>query len=78
MERNVLNFIYMNKFAERLNYLREQNGISRRQLAERLNVSVRLISYWENGQRECDFDTLLRLSDIFDASVDYLLGKTEY
>ncbi|HCS94196.1 MAG TPA: XRE family transcriptional regulator [Clostridiales bacterium] len=68
----------MNKFAERLNYLREQNGISRRQLAERLNVSVRLISYWENGQRECDFDTLLRLSDIFDASVDYLLGKTEY
>ncbi len=78
MERNVLNFIYMNKFAERLNYLREQNGISRRQLAEQLNVSVRLISYWENGQRECDFDTLLRLSDIFDASVDYLLGKTEY
>lgn len=68
----------MNKFAERLNYLREQNGISRRQLAERLNVSVRLISYWENGQRECDFDTLLRLSDVFDASVDYLLGKTEY
>ncbi len=68
----------MNKFAERLNYLRAQNGISRRQLAERLNVSVRLISYWENGQRECDFDTLLRLSDIFDASVDYLLGKTEY
>ena len=68
----------MNKFAERLNYLREQNGISRRQLAERLKVSVRLISYWENGQRECDFDTLLRLSDIFDASVDYLLGKTEY
>ena len=68
----------MHKFAERLNYLREQNGISRRQLAERLNVSVRLISYWENGQRECDFDTLLRLSDIFDASVDYLLGKTEY
>lgn len=78
MERNVLNSIYMNKFAERLNYLREQNGISRRQLAEQLNVSVRLISYWENGQRECDFDTLLRLSDIFDASVDYLLGKTEY
>lgn len=68
----------MNKFAERLNYLREQNGISRRQLAEQLNVSVRLISYWENGQRECDFDTLLRLSDVFDASVDYLLGKTEY
>lgn len=68
----------MNKFAERLNYLRTENEMSRRQLADRLNVSVRLISYWENGQRECDFDTLLRLSEVFDVSVDYILGKTEF
>lgn len=70
--------LYMNKFAERLNYLRTENEMSRRQLADRLNVSVRLISYWENGQRECDFDTLLRLSEIFDVSVDYILGKTDF
>ena len=37
-----------NNFAEQLNALRIENDLSRSQLAEKLNVSVRLISYWEN------------------------------
>lgn len=68
----------VNKFAEQLNSLRLENNLSRVELARRLNVSTRLISYWENGQRECDFDMLLKLSSIFDVSVDFLLGKTDY
>ncbi len=52
--------------------------MSRKQLADVLNVSERLIGYWETGSRECNFDMLLRLSEFFDASVDYLLGKTDY
>lgn len=67
-----------NKFAEQLNALRIENGLSRIQLAEKLNVSVRLISYWENGQRECDFDMLIKIADLFSVSVDYLLGIKEY
>ena len=43
-----------------------------------LSVSVRLISYWENGERECSFDMLMAIADIFGVSTDYLLGKTEY
>ena len=67
-----------NLFAERIFALRNEMGLSRAQLAEKLNVSVRLISYWENGQRECNFDMLLTLSELFAVSVDFLLGKTEY
>ena len=67
-----------NKFAEQLKALRVENNLSRVQLAEKLNVSVRLISYWENGQRECDFETLIKLSEIFSVSVDCLLGIAEY
>ena len=67
-----------NNFAEQLNALRIENDLSRSQLAEKLNVSVRLISYWENGQRECDFDTLIRIAEIFSVSVDYLLGRSDY
>ena len=67
-----------NKFAERLGELRLENNLTRIQLAERLNVSVRLISYWENGQRECDFDMLIKIADIFTVSVDYLLGRKDY
>ena len=67
-----------NKFAEQLNSLRLENNLSRIQLAEKLNVSVRLISYWENGQRECDFDMLIKIADLFSVSLDYLLGRKEY
>ena len=66
------------KFFEQLSTLREENNLSRAQLAEQLNVSVRLISYWENGQRECDFDMLIKIADLFSVSVDYLLGRKEF
>ena len=68
----------MNKFNERVKDLRTENGISRAELAEKLNVSVRLIAYWEGGQRECDFDTLLKIAETFSVSVYYILGRTDY
>lgn len=68
----------MNKFAERLKNLRVESGISRARLAGELNVSERLIAYWESGQRECGFDTLIRLAEFFETSTDFLLGKTDY
>lgn len=67
-----------NKFAERLNSLRIEFNLSRIELANKLNVSVRLISYWENGKRECDFNMLIKLANIFSVSIDYLLGRTDY
>ncbi|MBE7068468.1 MAG: helix-turn-helix transcriptional regulator [Clostridiales bacterium] len=67
-----------NTFSEQLNGLRIENNLTRSQLAEKLNVSVRLISYWENGQRECDFDMLIKIADLFSVSIDYLLGRKEY
>lgn len=67
-----------NKFFERLRELRVENNVSREQLAEKLNVSVRLISYWENGQRECGFDMLIKIADFFSVSVDFLLGRVDY
>ena len=67
-----------NKFSERLKELRHETGFTRQQLANKLNVSVRLLSYWENGQRECTFDMLIALSNILNCSTDYLLGKTDF
>lgn len=70
--------INMNKFSSRLKELRTDAGLSRAKLAEILNVSTRLIAYWEAGERQCDFDTLIKISDIFNVSADYLLGRTDY
>lgn len=68
----------MNKFKDRVFELRKEKNLSRNQLAQMLSVSVRLICYWENGKRECDFDMLIALSNIFDCTIDYLLGKNDY
>lgn len=68
----------MNRFSERLKDLRTEKGLSRIQLAEKLNVSARLVAYWEKGERECGFDTVIAIADLFATSVDYLLGRTDY
>lgn len=66
-----------NKFSEQLLALRLDANLSRAELAKKLNVSVRLISYWENGKRECGFDMLIKIADIFSVSIDFLLGREE-
>ncbi|MDE6000851.1 MAG: helix-turn-helix domain-containing protein [Clostridia bacterium] len=68
----------MNKFSERLKDLRTEKALSRNQLAEKLNVSARLVAYWENGQRECSFDMLITIADLFATTIDYLIGRTDY
>ena len=68
----------MNKFGQTLNEMRLEMNISRKQLAHMLNVSERLVAYWESCQRECNFDMLIAIADIFSTSVDYLLGRTDY
>lgn len=66
-----------NKFSEQLLALRLDANLSRAELSKKLNVSVRLISYWENGKRECSFDMLLEIAELFSVSVDFLLGREE-
>lgn len=68
----------MNKFKDRLKEIRLEKKMTRKQLADKLFVSERLISYWENGKRECNFDTLIKLSEIFNVSTDFLLGKSDF
>jgi len=48
-----------------------------RELAALLNVSQNTYSQYENGVIELTAETLLRLADFYDVSVDYLLGRTD-
>lgn len=80
-QKNIL-FYYRNMsnvlFPERLKSLRLEKSMSRATLADTLGVSVRMVSYWENGERECTFEMLCAIADYFDCSTDYLLGRKEY
>lgn len=61
-------------FAERLKELRKDKNMTQVQLAEELGVSKGTVAMWEIGKREPNFETLNRLSDIFDKRIDYILG----
>lgn len=67
----------MTTLQERLKYLREQNNIKQKQLAELLGVSVRAIGYYESGQRNLDYKQIIALASFFGVSTDYLLGITD-
>ena len=68
----------MERFGKRFAELRTEKKLTRKQVAETLGVSLRLISYWENGERECDFNMLVKICALFSVSADYLLGITDY
>ena len=61
------------KLAQRIKELRQQCGISQQGLARLLQVSRPTISQIENRQRRISADELIKLSEIFDLSVDSLL-----
>ncbi len=61
---------------KRLKTLREEKGITQQQLATVINLSQQTIGHYEVGRAKPDVDTLDRLADYFNVSVDYLLGKT--
>ena len=59
--------------AEKIMKLRKQNGWSQEELACMLNVSRQSVSKWESGASIPDLDKILKISQIFEVSTDYLL-----
>ena len=62
---------------QRIKDLREDRDLKQRQLADFLNCSQQVYSNYELGQRDIPTDVLIRLSDFYGVSVDYLLGLTK-
>ena len=60
-----------------LKELRKEKGISQKQLADVVCVSQQSINKYENHNIEPDINTLVRIADYFDTSVDYLIGHSE-
>ena len=59
--------------ADKIVDLRKKNGWSQEELAEKVDVSRQSISKWESAQSVPDMAKILRLSEIFGVSTDYLL-----
>lgn len=63
--------------AERLQELRKQSGYSQEQVAEMLGLSRQAISKWESGQGKPEIDNIVKLTEIYNVSADYILLGTE-
>ena len=62
-------------FGQRLARLRKEKELTQADLATRLNVTAQAVSKWENDQATPDIDILIQLSEIFEISLDELLGR---
>ena len=64
----------MNNFNEILKYLRAEKGVGQVELATAIGVSKGIISLWENGLREPNMSSLIKLAKYFNVTIDYLVG----
>lgn len=56
---------------------RRECGLTMKQLGQMVGVSEAAISNYETGKRQADFETLLKLGDALNCSVDYLLRGSD-
>lgn len=61
----------------RLKDLREDNDVKQKELAEYLNIKQNTYSQYENGKREIPLETLWKLADFYNTSIDYIIGRTD-
>lgn len=59
--------------SEKLRYYRKQNNLTQKELADKLHVSRKTISSWENGRGYPDINSITQLSEVFGISTDNLL-----
>lgn len=64
-------------FGDRLRKLRLENNMTQENLSKKLNVSRATVGRYETDERFPDKNLLKKIADIFEVSIDYLLGRTD-
>lgn len=67
----------MQKFGDILAELREDRGLTQKQLGQILHVTGGTISNYEQGVHYPDLEKLIELADFFSVTTDYLLGLAD-
>lgn len=67
----------MTNCGHRISELRELHELTQEQLAKHLDISRAALSHYEKNRRVPDYETLNKIADFFEVTVDYLIGRTE-
>ncbi|WP_018931330.1 helix-turn-helix domain-containing protein [Gracilibacillus lacisalsi] len=62
------------EFHERLKQCREKNDLRQNEVAKKIGVRNNTLSSYESGKRTPDYETLNKLADLYDVSIDYLIN----
>lgn len=62
---------------QKIRTLREDRDLTQKQMAQYLHCSQQVYSNYELGQRDIPTDILIKLSEFYNVSTDYILGLTQ-
>lgn len=63
--------------SNKLKQLRNTTKLTQAEFAKKINVARTTYAMYEQGHRDPDYETLVRIADFFDVTTDYLLGRDE-
>ena len=65
-------------YGERLRELRKAEGLTQKQLAEKLNISQKSLSKYECERLDMNTEIIIKICKLFQVAADYLLGLGDY
>ena len=65
------------EFSERLKTLRKEAGLTQVDVAEKLGISQPAYASWERGVKKPTQENLVKIAQVLNVSVDYLVGNSE-
>ena len=65
--------VVKNDFSEKLQLIRKNRGLTLEELAEKLSVSRQAVAKWESGQVYPEITNFIQISNLFNATIDYLV-----
>lgn len=63
---------------KRINEVRKERGITAQSMADMLHINLRSYRNYESGDREPSVESIIKIADILDISVDYLFSRDEF
>lgn len=65
-------------FNKRIRELRMKRGLTQQKTADALDIALRSYQCYETGTRRPPYELLVQIGDLFDVSIDYLLGRDSW
>ncbi|WP_224930414.1 helix-turn-helix domain-containing protein [Bacillus safensis] len=62
---------------DRIRSLREKHNLTQEQIAKKIGISRGTYAHYEINKRRPDYETLIKIAEIFDVSTDYLVGRSD-